>query len=97
MKLVEIKRVKEWKVEKNLNKRKIRGVVKYLVYWKGFTVENDIWEKKKDSENTKESVANFKEKHSTEVRRQEKLDLAEERDFRREELLGKYMVKMLYR
>jgi len=25
------------------------------------------------------------------------LDLAEEKDFRREELLGKYMAKMLYR
>ena len=34
---------------------------------------------------------------NTEVRRQEKLDLMEERDFRRGELLGKYMAKMLYR
>jgi len=33
---------------------------------------------------------------SGEVRRQEKLNIAEERDFRREELPGKYMVKMLY-
>ena len=32
-----------------------------------------------------------------EVRRQEKLDIAEEKDFRREELPGKYTVKMLYR
>ena len=31
MKLVEVKRVKEWEVEKILNKRKIRGIVKYLV------------------------------------------------------------------
>jgi len=31
-----------------------------------------------------------------EVRRQEKIDMAEERDFRREELLGKFMAKMLY-
>ena len=30
------------------------------------------------------------------VRRQEKLDLAKERDFRREELPGNYMAKMLY-
>ena len=28
---------------------------------------------------------------------QEKLDIAEERDFRREELPGKYMAKTLYR
>jgi len=31
VKLIEVDRVKEWKVEKSLNKRKIRGVVKYLV------------------------------------------------------------------
>ena len=34
---------------------------------------------------------------STEVRRQEKLDLAEEENYRRGELLGKYTAKMLYR
>ena len=34
---------------------------------------------------------------NTEVRQQEKLDLAKERDFRREELPEKYMAKMLYR
>jgi len=33
---------------------------------------------------------------SVEVRKQEKLDIVEERDFRREELPGKYMAKMLY-
>ena len=32
-----------------------------------------------------------------EVRRQEKSDIMEKRDFRREELLEKYTVKMLYR
>ena len=31
-----------------------------------------------------------------EVRKKEKLDMLEKRDFRRKELLGKYMVKMLY-
>jgi len=33
---------------------------------------------------------------SAEVRRQEKLDMIEEKDFRRRELLEKYMAKMLY-
>jgi len=33
---------------------------------------------------------------STEVRRQEKLDRMEEKDFRRGELPGKYIAKMLY-
>ena len=34
---------------------------------------------------------------SAEVRRQEKLDMMEEKDFRREELPEKYTVKMLYK
>ena len=34
---------------------------------------------------------------NTEVRRQEKLDMTEEKDCKREELLGKYIAKMLYR
>jgi len=31
MKPVEVERVEEWEVEKLLNKRKMRGIVKYLV------------------------------------------------------------------
>jgi len=31
MKPVEVERVKEWKIEKILNKIKVKGVVKYLV------------------------------------------------------------------
>ena len=38
---VEVEGVKEWEVEKILNKKKIRGVVKYLIWWKGFTAERD--------------------------------------------------------
>ena len=34
-------KVEEWEVEKILNKRKVREVMKYLVLWKGFTAEND--------------------------------------------------------
>jgi len=33
---------------------------------------------------------------NAEVRRQEKLDMTEEKDCKRKELLGKYIVKMLY-
>ena len=38
---VEIEGVEEWEVEKILNKKKIRGVEKYLIWWKGFTAEED--------------------------------------------------------
>ena len=48
-------------------------------------------------ENTKELVVEFERRINVEVRRQEKLDLAEEKDFRRGKLPGKYTVKILYR
>jgi len=67
-KLVEIEGVEKWKVEKILNKRKIRGVEKYLVQWKGFTVESNMWEKEEDLRNAKELVNNFEGRIGTEVR-----------------------------
>jgi len=93
---IEVEGVEEWEVEKILNKRKIRGVEKYLVQWKGFTVEGDTWEKKKDLKNAGEALEEFKERMNAEVRKQEKIDMAEERDFRRGELPEKFMAKMLY-
>jgi len=42
-------------------------------------------------------VVEFEERLSTEVRRQEKLNIVEEKDFKRGELLEKYIVMMLYR
>ena len=55
-------------------------------------VEHDIWERKEDLENAKE-VIEFERKLSAEMRRQEKLDIIEERNFRREELSEKYITK----
>ena len=97
LKPVEVNRVEEWEVEKILNKRKVREVMKYLVYWKGFIAENNTWEKEEDLENIKKRIAEFKRRMNTEVRQQEKLDMAEDRDFKREELPGKYTAKILYR
>jgi len=93
---IEIEGVKEWEIEKILNKRKIRGVDKYLVRWKGFTAEHDTWERKEDLGNAREVLEEFKGRMNAEVRRQEKLDMAEKKDFRRGELLGKFTAKMLY-
>jgi len=39
-------RIEEWKVEKILNKKKIRGVEKYLIRWKGFMAEGDTWKRR---------------------------------------------------
>ena len=41
-------------------------------------------------------VEEFERRMNTEVRRQEKLDMAEEKDFRRGKLPGKFTAKMLY-
>ena len=41
-------------------------------------------------------VVEFEERLSAEVRRQKKLELVEEQDFRRGELPEKYIVKILY-
>jgi len=69
VKPVEVNRVEKWEVEKILNKRKVRGVVKYLVQWKESTVEHDSWEKKEDLENIKKIVVKFERRMNVEVRR----------------------------
>jgi len=93
---VEVEGVEEWEVEKVLNKKKMRGVEKYLVRWKGFTVEGDIWERRENLKNAEELIEEFKQGR-IEVRRQEKIEKKKEVDeYRRVELLGKYMAKLLY-
>ena len=80
-----------------LNKRKIRGVDKYLVRWKGFMLENNTWEKKKNLKNAKELVDDYEGRVGVEIRHQEEVEKKrEEEEYRRMELLGKYMAKLLY-
>ena len=59
--------------------------------------EHDTWEKKENLGNTEKVLEEFERRMNAEVRRQEKIDTAEKRDFRREELLGKFTAKILYR
>jgi len=58
---VEVKGVKEWEVEKILNKKKTRGVEKYLIWWKGFTAEGDTWERRENLKNAEELIEEFKQ------------------------------------
>ena len=88
---VDIEEVKEWEVEKILNKKKIREVEKYLIRWKGFTAEEDTWERRENLKNVEELIEEF-ERRGIEVRQQE----SEVEEYRRMELLGKYMAKLLY-
>ena len=59
-------------------------------------MEHNSWEREEDLENTKEVVVEFEKRLNAEVRKQKKLDITEERDFRREKLPKKYIIKMLY-
>jgi len=59
-------------------------------------VEHDTWERKEDLGNVKEVLEEFEERMDAEIRRQEKIDRAEEQDFRRGELPGKFTARMLY-
>jgi len=91
-KLVEVEGVEEWEVEKILNKKKIRGVEKYLIRWKEFTAEGDTWERKENLKNAEELIEEF-ERGEVVVRRQVE---EEEREYKKMELLGKYTAKLLY-
>ena len=46
--------------------------------------------------NAREVVEEFERRMSAEIRKQEKLDKIEEKNFRRGELPGKYTAKILY-
>ena len=59
-------------------------------------MEHNTWKKRENLENAREALEEFKGRMNVEVRRQEKLDMVEEKNFKREELPGRYIVKMLY-
>jgi len=88
---VEVKGVKEWEVKKILNEKKMRGVEKYLIRWKEFMAEGDTWERKENLKNAEELIEEFKQGEVV-VRRQ----VGEEKRYRRMELPGKFMAKVLY-
>jgi len=65
------------------------------VRWKEFIVESNTWERRKNLENVKEVVEEFKKEYRRDmedIRRQEK----EEGIFRRKELPERFTVKKLF-
>ena len=89
---VEVEGVEEWEVEKILNKKKIRGVEKYLIRWKGFMAEGDTWERRENLKNAEELIEEF-ERREVVVRQ----EVEKEGEYKRMELPGKYTAKLLYR
>jgi len=78
----------EYEVEKVINKRKKYGRWEYLVRWKGYTAEEDSWERKKNLKNAKEAVEDYEREYGREGRRMEEED---------EGLPGRFTAKTLYR
>jgi len=86
----------EFKVEKILNKRLVRGKEKFLVRWKRYMVEEDTWENRENLKNAKELVEEFEKiygKEAEELRQQELEE--EEKEFSRE-LPREFTAKLLY-
>ena len=65
---IEVEGAKEWEVERILNKKKIREVEKYLVWWKEFIAKRDIWERKENLKNTGEALEEFEGRIGAEIR-----------------------------
>ena len=62
-----IEREEEFEVEKILNKRVVWGKEKFLVRWKGYTAEEDMWENRENLGNVKELVEEFERKYGEEA------------------------------
>jgi len=80
-----------------MNKRWIREKEKYLVQWKGCTVEEDTWEGKENLKNASDLVEEFKkeyEREEEEEMRQQEME--KEKNVFNRELPGKYTAKLLY-
>ena len=94
---------KEYEVEEILDRQERRGKTRYLVKWKGYMAEGNIWEGLENLKNVMEKVEEFeKGRFEEEIRRirmkkEKEMRLnPEAEEFKRRELPGKYTAKLLY-
>ena len=89
---------KEYEVEEILDRQERRGKMKYLVKWKGYTVEENIWERIENLKNAMELIKEFeKGKFEEEIQKIEKIKLNPKvKEFKKMELPGRYTAKLLY-
>jgi len=74
----------------------VRGKDKFLVQWKGYTVEEDMWENRENLENVKELVEEFEREYGEEAEELRRQELEEEEKEFCWELPREFMAKLLY-
>ena len=100
---VEVAGEKEYEVEEILDRQEKRGKMKYLVKWKEYTAEENMWEGLENLKNAGRKIEEFeKGRFEEEIQRirmkkgkETKLN-PEAEEFRRGELPGRYTAKLLY-
>jgi len=90
---VEIQGEMEYEVGKILSKRKRYGKIEYLVQWKGYTAEENTWEKKGNLGNAQEAVEDYEREYKKTARR---IREEEDRTYSKSKLPGRYTAKALY-
>ena len=100
---IEVAGEKEYEVKEILDMQERRRKTKYLVKWKGYMAEGNMWEGLKNLKNTRKKIEEFeKERFEKEIQRirmkkgnEMKLN-SEAEEFRRGELPERYTAKLLY-
>ena len=58
----------EFEIKRILNKRVVKGKEKFLVRWKGYMAEENIWKSRENLENAKELVNEFEREYREKVK-----------------------------
>ena len=57
---VEVAGEKKYEVEEILDRQERKDKTKYLVKWKGYTIEENMWERLENLKNAREKIEEFK-------------------------------------